>query len=390
MDYNLSAFSKFNYNNALALQTQPLQNNSAVKNPVEPVEKPKTELKTDVFVNSKKEKIKRIGKFALLAAGLAAIGFITALKVKTKGMEKEVTALYDKMCTEAQEQADRLGINFEKPKLIFKKMEHEMGGYSCNTNTIIFNRKLLSKKNFSFADFNSLYKTDVISDTGKQIVLCDTFTLAKSKKGSGRIPSDNEYMLVMKQTLGHELTHARQAQIALSAENALDLIVETIKKRPNAPKLTDEEIIETLKKTSPFVFSYKPKKLIPIDTQFAVNCPSKATLVYTPKTMIESLFNYTSAQKDKYGYYVNRAEVEARMTESKVANDALKDFCEKHKISNETLVDFQGETTSQKALEELQKTMSEAEIDDLRAYINISRASNHNVNQIFKSILNID
>lgn len=269
----------------------------------------KTELKTDTVQLSNKKtnnKTTLFKKTALTAAAIGTVvaGCVTIAKVKNlEKIKKEVTALYDTIFEAIQAKNQNIDFNFEKPKLVFASLKDAAGQYEPNTNRICINTKALKK----FYVPKNLKKVDIKTVSESLELAVPGYAKIDRYADGYRKTTQNERILNIGSSLYHELTHAKQFQIALSTEGGKEQMIEGFKKA--FPKLTEKEF----KNTFPFLYSYKPKQLLPKNVVFGEKVQGGTTLQYGLGAIVEAFTDYTS--KDKLKYYTNLTEISARKSE---------------------------------------------------------------------------
>ncbi len=329
----LSPINQSYLNNVKNSNTQALSAaNSAVKSSnLAPLQNDSVEITSKKpKENTKKALLFGAGIGVTLAAVYGLVKCHNANKIK-----KLIAEQYNKLADDVAEHMKKSGFDFVKPELKFEKLDKStLGGYLPNDNTIRINKNNLSIKNFYKAA-----KEKGGTDSAKEMfVRLDSKTAKKMGLEKGTLP---EFLMDEASILAHELEHARQLQMSLHGEGAKDYILSGFKKQ--FPELSDESI----KKIFPFVFSFTPKKEIPLDQKIAtlgdvlvkVNSDRKLnpavfeiyaksadgknvyTPMFTPKSMIESLIlDYKTGQNDYLAYVTNVCEVYARRAEIDVLN----------------------------------------------------------------------
>lgn len=277
-------------------------------------------------------------KALLIGAGIGAT--LTAIYGLVKchnanKIKKLITEQYNKLADGVAEHMKKNGFDFVKPELKFEKLDKDtLGGYLPNDNTIRLNSNNLSLKNF----YKAVKEKGGTDSVEEMFVQLDSKTAKKMGLKKGTLP---DFLMEEASTLAHELEHARQLQMSLHGSGAKDYILSGLKKQ--YPELSDESI----KKAFAFVFSFTPKKEIPLDQKIAtvgdvlikVDSDRKLnpavfeiyaksadgknvyTPVFTPKSMIESLIlDYKRGKNDYLEYVTNMCEVYARRAEIGVLN----------------------------------------------------------------------
>lgn len=149
---------------------------------------------------------------------------INSLKTK---LIKAYDLIYEDLAIDAK----KIGINFIKPDLIFKKLNRGLQAcYLSGINAIEINDKTLYGD--LYARYNcGTYAIDTLDD-GTEIP-CPNFAYgarAKHDKNEIYIEAD-EKIFYLAGTLKHELTHALQEQIMLSGENNLEKLYLILKEK---------------------------------------------------------------------------------------------------------------------------------------------------------------
>ncbi len=290
------------------------------------------ELSTD---NSKPVNNKK--KIMLIAGGiaLAAAGCITVVKVHNLNKaKKEITQLYNNIFEDMNKQIKDV-INFEKPGLVFKRLRKGFGGgYIPAQNKIVIDPRRLRKtciiKNLKNTTTTEIAKGLKIAD-GE----INTGVFQIIRKGLGneyRMASKNEALAITGATLSHELTHAKQFQVLLSTEGGLKKYISALKSQGLTDKL--------IKEHAPFIFSYKPKKLLSNKTILVENLTKGKQLKYDFNHLLEAFTKYVQPGEDKLGYYTNLAEISARNGEEKYWGKVLNGKLPRNNISDDFIKHF--------------------------------------------------
>ena len=248
------------------------------------------------------------------AAGLAIAGIASIIKSRNlEKAKKEIAALYDSIFDEMRKTTSSQ-INFEKPELVFKRLEDYVGGGYIPTKNVIE----VDPRDLRHACILKNLKNIKTIKLAEDLEIADTHARSNFwqiiKKGLSdkyRMATKNEALALSGSVLTHELQHAKQFQILLSTEGGLEQYVQSLQKgHPGAT-------METIKKNCPFVFNYKPKKLLDPDKVVIVDdVPGGNKIKYGLKSIIEAFTGYTSSEEDKLKYYTNIAEIGARAKEA--------------------------------------------------------------------------
>lgn len=284
-----------------------------------------TGLQNDVYVSTanqtqkKKSLFKTVGLIGLASIGIA--GSIIAIKkssIETAKIKEQIIESYNKIFDDmSKEVKNATGIDLIKPDLKFKKLEKNSHAY-CNTatNTIFLNARLLRKKSLHRYNDPTKIGTFRLGDGTK---LTEAI---QSTRGFKRLPKDsmyiegNEKLFAINGILAHELTHARQTQIMLNGENALEKFLEALKKNNTQLRNLDtEKFLEMF----PFFKEYKPQRTIGLNDLIIqktwIDDKSYTPIGYKIEDIINAKATYTS--EDYTRYRKNILEIEA---ESAAAN----------------------------------------------------------------------
>lgn len=270
--------------------------------------------KQEELKNEKSSKKTKLKKTLLIGAGLgiAACAVFSVIRAKDLSKtKKELTALYDSVFDEFKKTVPS-ELDFKKPELVFKKLKGCFGQYSNYENTIEVDPKLVRRLNI----LDDIKKIDDTAANQLAFAFHSTgrFGVLKSH-GKLRMASKNEALTKMGKTFYHELTHAEQHQMLLSAKDGKEKYIQHLKSLYK--NLSENDI----KKICPFVFDYQPNTNWSLDTQIVRNIKgSKDKIKYKIKDLLDASTNYTSASEDWKKYYTNFAEIEARIGE----NDYIK------------------------------------------------------------------
>lgn len=250
--------------------------------------------------------------------------------------EKRLTEIYDSVYEDmARNAKEALGIDFQKPKLVFKNLHPKINGYYENSqNEIIINRRALkSGCHIRNTNLDKCFTSDLSDgrEFREAMVYAD-----KSHKlpESYEFVDDEELLFQFGGVIRHELTHARQDQIMLSSENALEKLYSKIcadieaKDKAKFSKISKFLFIQVVHdfsydaflKRYPFYASYKPSKIFKSNSVFASQIQSVTMpdgkfleIEYTPEDIMDGFISYNSDDLTKY---VNSfLEVEARFEE---------------------------------------------------------------------------
>ncbi len=319
--------------NTKAPQTQSTASIST-QNTTNPLERTPSGDTFELSTNKKKQTNKK----TLLGLGLAAIGItagiFAAVKIGNQNkVKKLITQEYDKLTQEMQETMQKKGFTYEKPRLLFKKLEKETGaGYLVANNTITINSRNLNPKKF--------YKMqDGIGTTTLEGTNTKQFTYFLNNPTKETIEKMNltkgslaEYMLNMKTTMAHELEHSKQAQIALNAQGGKELMLKQLKELPSLKNYSDDEIKDCysfitnfknsenvdLKLDNKIIMTNMPLNIKGnpenIDLSRFVKKDDTYYFAYTPKDIIDSMARDTRHENYK-DYITNLIETEARRAE---------------------------------------------------------------------------
>ena len=268
---------------------------------------------------NKDEKTKKAAsnkKLAIIVAtaGLALAGIFAAIKIgKSSKVKKEITTLYDKLFEEIKQSAEGT-INFEKPKLVFKRLKGTIaGGYMPSTNEIHFDHRFL--RNMCVRkDLSTVHSVNLTDDLKVANNVLYGNLLSILKRGAAknyRLATKNEALTITGSTLVHELTHAKQFQTVLSTKNGAHDYLESLK--VIGRNLSDG----LLKKNNPFIFNYKPKTIFPENMVLTEDLGEGGKLLYKIKDLTDAFVKYPNSMKHPYKYFTNLAEVGARNAEAR-------------------------------------------------------------------------
>ena len=306
-DYSSNIVNK-NHLQAQQVAT-PVVNNSAAP-------KLKPQLEADTLELSTKKEKSPINKKKLLTfgaiAGAVVLGGLAIAKVKnTEKIKKEVTALYDEIYDSIAQDASKTNLNFEKPELVFKRLEKGIDAqYMPNNNTVTVNTSYLGKKPILKKDLTSL--DGFVNDKEFRLNTIYAYGNASSiDKTKLREATAGEAMALKGSVLYHELTHAKQYQSVLSTEGGVEKLIEGYKK--SSPNISDED----LRKIHPFLFSYKPNELYDSGIKFVENTQEGSKIKnfsYSIDYIVNAFTNYSRDNNAKY--YLNLTEISARNGEA--------------------------------------------------------------------------
>lgn len=307
----------------------------------------KNPIASDIFV-------KKQGGISLTAA--VGDGGVVG-RLRSKKIERILTAGYNKLADNISEKMQKKGYNFVKPHLSFNQIDDSTIAHYCmDRNEIVVNSSFLNVNNFyknKGREVLSLHVDEL------DVNLCDYFVHNPSDelKNKMRKGSLSEMIMCMRSHLAHELEHAKQIQYSLHADGARDLILEIEKAK--YPNLSDEDIINSI----PFIFNFSPKRKISLDGKIStgrdilIKLPSEEkpnpkffhfleknedgdifyVPVFTPRMMIQSLVgrddkenigeNYSAYIKGLHEILALRAEYRASKLHVKnVDEDVAKIF----------------------------------------------------------------
>lgn len=261
----------------------------------------------------KKDKKSAFKKAALIGAGIGVAAGIIIATIKIRNLSKlkdELTKLYDDLFEEFGKTNVPEGLNFEKPKLVFTKLKKTEGsGYIYNYNEInIDPRKIYQRvvpKDLSTAF--DIKVSDDLSIIEKDIDGNIFEILKQGMSQEMRLATKSEAMVLQGADIYHELTHARDFQMALSTEGGKEKIIECLKNESGDISPKDLE----------FIRNYIPQKTgtagsVCISYTFRDN-----NIQFTTDDLIDSVINYDSSNKFKY--YTNPTEINARAGEFEYA-----------------------------------------------------------------------
>ena len=273
----------------------------------------------ELSTKNKDEKAKKTAsnkKLILIAAtvGLAVAGIIAAIKIgKSSKAKKEITTLYDKLFEEMKQSAEGT-INFEKPKLVFKRLRGNMAaGYKPSTNEIHYDHRFLRRMCVR-KDLETVHSINLTDDLkyANNVLYGNLLTILKGGAAKDyRLATKNEALTITGSNLVHELTHAKQFQTILSTKDGAQKYFESLKlQNPNISE-------ELIKKEVPFIFSYKPKNVFPDNMVLVEDLGENNKMLYKINTLTDAFIKYPDSDKQMYEYYINLAEVGARNAEAK-------------------------------------------------------------------------
>lgn len=241
---------------------------------------------------------------------------------------KVIQEEYEKLSDEIMLDFENKGLTFQKPKLEFKKLPDDVNAdYHMWDNSIVINSKKLSIENW--------YKSEALPN------LFSYLPQNMASTGLKQVSPD-EFRLIVKSMLAHELQHAKQIQTTLHLKNAKDTFIEGIKTYYNLP--SDE-----IKRLFPFIFEFEPKREIePCNNLIFQNVGLKVNefefhdcknlkqlddgdyvLFFSPETIIKSM---VKINRDYSEYLTNLSELDAIIAEyqmlksTNIDNDILKEF----------------------------------------------------------------
>lgn len=230
-------------------------------------------------------------------------------------LKKKLIQAYDLIFEDMALEAKEMGINFVKPKLVFKPLNKKMHAwYITGKNEIEINSKMLEAKGISRYNDGTYFVEGTVN--GKEIPSLDFVYSSFAKRERNAIYiEDDEKLYLLAGTLKHELTHARQEQIMLSGEKSLERLYLTLKnKYPVRYKKVSFEIFKTL---LPFYSHYKPSKTFEGTKKFTFIYPNTLDsngkpieISYSPNDIADLKVNYTTNDCEKY--YTDLMEIEAR------------------------------------------------------------------------------
>jgi len=294
--------------------------------------KMKPELNNDIVeLSSKKRQCK---KGVLIASGLVAtagliLGAIKFNKINT--VKKEITQIYDNVFeTISKETKDKLGFDFIKPKIKFKRLQGAQGNYIPGQNTIEINLNALNRKNLI------RYVADEVSYSNLDgLKIFDKYVYHKGKMPKGmRCLTSEELFLANMTTLRHELTHARQDQILASTKGGVEKLFELLKKDKSDLTFDDFLNAHSLYK------NLNSQKKFNLNDEITVSC-GKRKIAYKVENIVNSLAGYSSSNSEEY--FSNLLEFEARVEEMRALNVVEKTFS-KQNIDKESLKYFRSVT----------------------------------------------
>lgn len=323
------------------LQTKIQQ--SANNNQTTNIQYKDTSLQQDVVEISTKKK--RNSKTALkIGAGVALATAATIAILKQRDLskaKKDLTALYDVVFENARKNMPD-SINFEKPKLVFKKLNKLTGGgYKPSENIINIDPRSLRSTSIlrNLEEVRLFEPADgiEIADTCYKSSIFDMFK--KGARNDFRMATREEALALEGSVMAHELMHAKQFQLLLSSEGGKEKYIQSIKAK--LPNITNDE----LQKYYPFLFSYKPKKLMSESIRITEELPDGSTFKYGIQNLNDAFINYTSAHDNMYEYYTNLSEVSARNAECAYWYNVTNGILPKPKgVSDEFLKSMQTKT----------------------------------------------
>ena len=230
--------------------------------------------------------------------------------------KSELIKMFDLIHESMAEDSKKIGLDFIKPELVFKKLPKDLNAYYLpGYNKIIVNeRKLKPNSTARYKDDNT-YLIDTL-ENGKEIPYCDfALPFAKKLPDDCRYLTQEEKLFMLGATLKHELTHSRQEQIMLSAQGALKDLYEALK--DSKPDIYKKITFDDYKKLLKFYGEYKPAKAyaknekISFEFQYLKGKDGKSLKIeYTPQDIINCNINYDSDNLNSY--YANILEIEAR------------------------------------------------------------------------------
>lgn len=233
-------------------------------------------------------------------------------------LKKRLIEVYDLAYEEMAQEAKELGINFVKPKLSFKHLEKGLQGcYISGDNEIIISSSKLSSK--SLCRYSDLtYLIDKLPN-GIEIPYLD-FSLSfmeKKPKDCVYIAGD-EKLYALAGTIIHELTHARQEQIMLSAHDTVEELYSLLKKK--LPKTYKNISYFDFLNYVPFFANYRPLKYFSPEQNFTFSYPDlhdkngeALKISYTPMQIATLKAN---GENNEESYYKNVMEIEARLKQA--------------------------------------------------------------------------
>ena len=241
--------------------------------------------------------------------------------------KKQLREIYDDLYCDMADEASQLGVNFIQPKLEFAPLAKNMyAWYLTGENKIVVNEnKLSSKTNARFNDGRCIV---IELKNGKEIP-CVDFVMPLFKKPSGNCVyvEGDEKIFSLGGTLKHELTHALQEQIMLSADGPLEAMYEMLKAKN--PKSYKKISFEDFKNQIPFYASYPKSDKIELHKKIDLiydglenSDGSTVQISYSPYDIIEHKVNYDFDDCDKY--YTDIMEIEARLQQAEFFADYKK------------------------------------------------------------------
>ena len=277
---------------------------------------------------AKKFELKDVDKADFKVGTYSISSILPVLKSKEiNAVKKQLYEAYDKIYEAMANEAKQIGVDFVKPELEFKPLKKNLyAWYLTGDNKIVVNEnKLSSRTNARFTDGTCMI---VELGNGKEIP-CVDFVMPLFKKPSGNCTyiQGDEKIFSLGGTLAHELTHALQEQIMLSADGSLEVMYEKLKQLN--PKTYKNFSFDDFKESLPFYANYPKSDNISLHKNIELVCDglenadgSTLKISYTPFDIINHKLNYNCELDD--AYYMDIIEIEARLMQAQFYADYKK------------------------------------------------------------------
>jgi len=244
------------------------------------------------------------------------LGRISADKsLEINKVKKELIKAYDLIYEDMAKEIKALGMDFQKPELVFRRMKKDMCAcYVSSQNKIFINTEKLSPRSNVRFD-NGTYAIQDLSN-GLEIPVID-FAIPfyeKPPKDAIYIHGD-EKIFSLSGTLRHELTHARQEQIIINTKDGVRVLYEKLKEKH--PKQYKNIEFADFLKMFPFFDKKDSLPCFELNQQIEFSYPDLLDsngkpfkISYSPLDLINLKIDYDFDDIDRY--YADLGEIEAR------------------------------------------------------------------------------
>ena len=139
-------------------------------------------------------------------------------------LKRKIQEVYDVVCRDVKKDADKLGVDFVKPRLVFKHDEGVTAAHIRGTNEIRLTDKILKPKARARLTDTSLYKCFKLENGKSHVYVSydmDNENRELLESESTYIEGD-ELLFYLGSIFKHELQHALQEQMILCCEGGIE------------------------------------------------------------------------------------------------------------------------------------------------------------------------